>query len=175
MSSNPQKPLAELSQQSPEIIARRGALKKLLTGAGVVAGTRALPDTWVRPSISSVVLPSHAQATTFTCVPGTVADVIVEAEGFDYAVQSPVFDAPDGTSVTVEVFLELSGDGNGEVAEGPAEGNQNDPLEYTRVIENGTINEVDGFFEFDGEVTGLNIRYSINGVDACIFEQDVVP
>lgn len=39
---------------------RRGALKKLLAGGGVVVGSSALPSEWTKPVIESIVLPAHA-------------------------------------------------------------------------------------------------------------------
>lgn len=44
--------------------AKRKHIKKLALGTGAVAtGLSMLPDTWIKPVINSVILPSHAQTT----------------------------------------------------------------------------------------------------------------
>jgi len=45
----------------PKDKSRRSALKKLLVGAGVLAGYQVLPKRWATPIIEQVVLPAHAQ------------------------------------------------------------------------------------------------------------------
>ena len=45
---------------------RRAALKCILVSGGLVSGTGALPKSWTRPVIDSVVLPSHAATTDDT-------------------------------------------------------------------------------------------------------------
>lgn len=50
---------------------RRGALKKLLTGGGVIVGTSALPSEWTKPVIESIITPAHAGMSPVTTVPPT--------------------------------------------------------------------------------------------------------
>jgi len=45
----------------PKDKSRRSALKKILVGAGVLAGYQVLPKQWTKPIIEQVVLPAHAQ------------------------------------------------------------------------------------------------------------------
>lgn len=40
---------------------RRSALKKMLVGTGVAAGTVALPSEWTKPLVDRVLVPTHAQ------------------------------------------------------------------------------------------------------------------
>lgn len=81
---------------------KRTTLKTLLGGAGVVAGSQALPEKWIKPVVSTILLPVHAgvspdeqclitgfeafQSDTF------VADVEVE------------FEAPEGSAWLVSFF-----------------------------------------------------------------------
>ena len=41
--------------------ARRRLLKSAAVGGGIVAGSRALPDSWTKPVMGSVMTPAHAQ------------------------------------------------------------------------------------------------------------------
>lgn len=50
---------------------RRGALKKLLAGGGVIVGASALPSEWTKPVIESVTLPAHAGTSPITTVEAT--------------------------------------------------------------------------------------------------------
>lgn len=42
---------------------RRDAIRKLLIAGGMVSGAGALPESWTKPVIESIVLPAHAQGT----------------------------------------------------------------------------------------------------------------
>jgi len=46
------------------MVDRRKLIKQLSLGGGVVTLTK-LPTVWIRPEVSSVVLPAHAQTTTY--------------------------------------------------------------------------------------------------------------
>ena len=48
-----------------KISTRRATLKRLLTGTGSVLAVKAAPDEWIKPMVESVVLPSHAQTSSF--------------------------------------------------------------------------------------------------------------
>jgi hypothetical protein len=50
---------------------RRGALKKLLAGGGVIVGGSALPSEWTKPVIESVITPAHAGMSSVTTVAPT--------------------------------------------------------------------------------------------------------
>lgn len=39
---------------------RRKVIKKIVTGAGVLAGYSVLPDKWIRPIVGQIILPAHA-------------------------------------------------------------------------------------------------------------------
>ena len=52
---------------APVQAGRRTALNKLLAGAGLAAGSQALPGSWIKPAISTAVLPAHAEASLGTC------------------------------------------------------------------------------------------------------------
>jgi hypothetical protein len=54
---------------------RRGALKKLLTGGGVIVGTSALPSEWIKPVIESITVPAHAGVSPSTTVAATSTEV----------------------------------------------------------------------------------------------------
>ena len=141
---------------------RRKLLKSLCAGAGAVAGGQALPEQWRKPSVSSVVLPSHARATGFSCVVGG-SDVTADDGTLEYSLESPEFDAPDGTTVLIEAVVENSTN-EVETSEGIEE--------YTRVIENGTISEVDGTLTYEGIVSEFEVEFQIEGGGTCQFEVD---
>jgi len=42
---------------------RRDAIRKLLIAGGMVSGAGALPESWTKPVIESIVIPAHAQGT----------------------------------------------------------------------------------------------------------------
>ena len=42
---------------------RRAALKKLATGTGALGAASALPKTWTKPVVDSIILPAHAATT----------------------------------------------------------------------------------------------------------------
>lgn len=80
---------------------RRGAMKKIAVGVGVLAGCSVLPDKWTRPIIGQIVLPAHAATSgsalhdpcTVELLGGdnTTASVIIKVTGF---VTPPVANVP---------------------------------------------------------------------------------
>lgn len=54
------------SAGAPELERRRRALRGILMGGGVLAGSQAVPGKWMTPVIDSVLLPAHAQASMVT-------------------------------------------------------------------------------------------------------------
>lgn len=44
----------------PEGQDRRKVIKKIVAGAGVLAGYSVLPDKWIRPIVGQIILPAHA-------------------------------------------------------------------------------------------------------------------
>ena len=66
---------------------RRKVLKTTLAGGAVVT-TSILPDTWKKPSMDSIVLPSHAETTN---------DVLCNANGFPVLI--PASECPPGFEV----------------------------------------------------------------------------
>ena len=49
------------SKSNQTSAARRRLLKSAAVGGGIVAGSRALPDSWTKPIMASVMTPAHAQ------------------------------------------------------------------------------------------------------------------
>ena len=62
------------NQSSKQGEGRRGALKKLLAGGGVVVGSSALPSEWTKPVIESIVLPAHAGMSGLPTLPPAVTE-----------------------------------------------------------------------------------------------------
>jgi len=54
---------------------RRAALKKILVGGGIAAGSAMLPERWTRPVVDAIIAPAHAQGSPmepfFTSTAGT--------------------------------------------------------------------------------------------------------
>lgn len=50
---------------------RRNLLKTIMAGSGAVVAAKSLPESWTKPVVDSVILPSHAQ--TSPCTPCLVA------------------------------------------------------------------------------------------------------
>lgn len=55
--------IAERIEEESKPGSRRDLLKGLAGGAAIYAGQEVLPDSWTKPLIESVVLPSHASMT----------------------------------------------------------------------------------------------------------------
>lgn len=51
------------SDKKIQSVKRRGALKSIGGSAAAVAAAQNLPDTWKKPMVDSIVLPSHAVTT----------------------------------------------------------------------------------------------------------------
>ncbi len=75
---------------------RRTILKSLAASSAAVAGQEVLPEDWKKPLIDTVVLPTHAQATTDDDNDGG------SDTSSDDASDSQVFDDDDGTSANDE-------------------------------------------------------------------------
>jgi len=50
----------ECVTDAPENRDRRKIVKKIATGAGLLAGYSVLPDTWIKPLVGQITLPAHA-------------------------------------------------------------------------------------------------------------------
>ncbi len=59
----PANPSGEASPENPQSH-RRGALRKLLAGGGLVIGAESIPGAWKKPVVETVILPAHAQTTS---------------------------------------------------------------------------------------------------------------
>ena len=56
------------SNSTPISQTRRSALKKMLVGTGVAAGTALLPERWAKPIVDKVLVPAHAQTScNYSC------------------------------------------------------------------------------------------------------------
>jgi len=72
-------------QNLPENQARRKTIKKLVVGAGALAGYSMLPEKWTKPVVEQIILPAHAQTSgvtlinplTLTLLSGTQGSTIV--------------------------------------------------------------------------------------------------
>ena len=84
---------------------RRAAVKKLMAGAGVVAGGHALTDNWIRPVISTAMIPVHAGT---SCIPD-VSIGEVEVEG-DVVCVEVVNDSPIGFEATLDAVNSFDGE-----------------------------------------------------------------
>ena len=88
---------------------RRAALKNIAAGAGVIAGSQALPERWLKPVVSSIVMPVHAQTSPSSAFEGcqiSEGSLVRNAEGtfsetrYSFEVQT---EATDGTTVDLIV------------------------------------------------------------------------
>jgi hypothetical protein len=145
---------------------RRDALKVILGGAGIAAGSRALPEEWVRPVISSIILPSHAQLTTPSlqeCSLGldlssVLSSLEVELETGEGGADVVFFgeiegdlgtEASDDTPVLITVDSEAN----------PGEANP-PPVQFTREV-GEAFTELDGNFQVFG-VFGSELEISFD-------------
>ncbi|MCI5126472.1 MAG: hypothetical protein D3925_18840, partial [Candidatus Electrothrix sp. AR5] len=55
-------------QDLPDNQARRKTIKKLVIGAGALAGYSMLPEKWTKPVVEQIILPAHAQTSGITLV-----------------------------------------------------------------------------------------------------------
>lgn len=71
---------------------RRRLLKTLVAGGGVLAAGKSLPETWTKPMVEAIVLPSHAQTSPqfLSCRVATVSSLNTEE------VANPLIDEPLG-------------------------------------------------------------------------------
>lgn len=76
---------------------RRAVLKKLLAGAGVMAGCSALPERWISPIVGQFVLPAHAQTS------GSVIVEIGELEVAD-SIEDLVSTTAEAASTSTEEY-----------------------------------------------------------------------
>ncbi len=92
---------------APNVHDRRKVVKKLLTGAGFIAGCAVLPDTWIRPVVGQFTLPAHAATSG-------VLDAIdsVTVGDLETAAEAAVADTASGEYNTSEVYSLSSISGN---------------------------------------------------------------
>ena len=95
--------------------ARRKHLKNLMVGGSAVAAGQSLPDNWIRPTISTAVLPVHAGTTT----PGTTnlcpssssfafsAEGLNDSEQINVSLEFQALNVPAGSEVVVVYDSEL--------------------------------------------------------------------
>jgi len=88
---------------------RRAALRNIASGAGVIAGSQALPERWLKPVVSSIVMPVHAQTSPSAAFEGcqiSEGSLARNVEGdlsettYSFEVQT---EASDGTTVDLIV------------------------------------------------------------------------
>lgn len=139
---------------------RRDALKVILGGAGIAAGSRALPEEWVRPVISSIILPSHAQLTTPSlqeCNPGLDFELEVESETGVEGAGSVSFqiegDLGTEASDDTPVLITVDSEANPGEADPP-------PVQFTREV-GEAFTELDGNFQVFG-VFGSELEISFD-------------
>ena len=99
---------------------RRTLIKKILGGAGVFAGSQALPDNWIKPAISTALIPAHGNISD--CVVNTtffVAEGQVSSEAINVSLEFSTTGVPEGASVfvayTSENGLQMPNEGNSYV------------------------------------------------------------
>ena len=140
---------------------RRDALKVILGGAGIAAGSRALPEEWVRPVISSIILPSHAQLTTPS---PQECSLDLDLSFLEVELETGV----EGADI---VFFEIEGDLGTEASDdtpvlitvdseaNPGEANP-PPVQFTREV-GEAFTELDGNFQVFG-VFGSELEISFD-------------
>ncbi len=100
------------AQNLPKNQARRKTIKKLVIGAGALAGYSMLPEQWTKPVIEQIILPAHAQTSgltlinplTLTLLSGSQASAIVSVR-----VAGAVFPARQNQAVLLRVQGALGG------------------------------------------------------------------
>lgn len=123
--------------------ARRTLLKKAAASSGVVATAAALPNTWVKPVLNSVITPAHAQTSAPTVgvfsSTGLQASIPLTSEGPQYALLDLFFPAAHANTNVGESIC-----GSGMIAP------FNTFTLFIRVNANLSVDfAVDGGFEFD--------------------------
>ena len=129
---------------------RRKAIKGILGGAGAVAGSQALSEGWVKPVVSTAVMPAHAMVSA-----NVITEVSARFEGSDdsgfetnYEIETDFTGIPDGT---YEVFLNVDSiTGSGFVTDS----NTEDGSEVE--IEDGSVSSSE--FEFGGAAELANVE-----------------
>jgi hypothetical protein len=84
---------------STKLITRRTLLKGVVAGIGSIAAASFLPEKWVKPVVSSGVLPVHAQASGEVTVTGTVNSRNPDSQNFP----PPYSYSPMWSGITVSV------------------------------------------------------------------------
>ncbi len=148
---------------------RRAAVKKIIGGAGLVAGSQALPEGWVRPVISTAVIPAHAAMSV--CVDIAMA-AFGEAEFsgvenliLNFTTQDPEFEG----SFEIDFETEDAGgldlnSADGVIEDGVAE-LQNFDVNFTNEALNRELNAI---IEVVGDVESGDVQF------ICLAETSVI-
>ncbi len=115
---------------------RRKLLKSIATGSGAVVAGKSLPESWIKPVIDTVLLPAHAQASSFSCFAGSITSTTDETEGV-----AILFDG----ETTCSLIL----------VEGPDGGDSGNPDEML-LFDNDLVDDGDEEFDLDGPIYGAN-------------------
>jgi len=120
---------------------RRRALKTL--GVGALLGTQAAPEQWMKPVVSSIIMPAHAQTS-----PGQVPDyeiniqeVFAGVDGGGIFFGGEISTEAPTSQVTASVIIETSG---------IVEGESGDPLVFPLDSEGND----EGFYFFETSIEG---------------------
>jgi len=99
----------------PKDRGRRTALKKLLIGAGVLAGYQVLPKQWTKPLVEQVVLPAHAQTSGFSLTDPCESVTLVSGnqDSIDVIINVEGYITPATANVTINIAATVTG-GTGE-------------------------------------------------------------
>jgi len=109
----------------PSNLSRRELLKVLAAGGGALAAAAFLPGKWVRPLVSSGVLPAHAQSTTEPPIIFSLAvyDIQTRQAGPNGAQYSAHFSFSDPLgAVSTAALLYASVDACGQIINGSSIG-----------------------------------------------------
>lgn len=148
---------ASKTNDSSPANSRRTALKGIATGAGMIAGSQTLPDRWLKPVVSSIVMPAHAQtspSSTFESCQISEGSFVRNAEGdfdemsYSFEVQT---EAPDGTGV--DIIVRDPGTDPFNSQEG---GDESSDFVHSTTVDGGGVS-ISGLIETNTEATPIDV------------------
>jgi hypothetical protein len=105
-------------QNLPDNQARRKTIKKLVIGAGALAGYSMLPEKWTKPVIEQIILPAHAQTSGITLI-NPLTLTLLSGTQSSATVSIRVSGAVRPPTANLAVFLQVVGALGGNTVSSP--------------------------------------------------------
>ena len=130
---------------------RRRLIKSLAGGSGAVAFAKLLPDQWIRPVMSTVITPAHAELTPCTSPNEVVFDSLEVEEGNSAEIQLESSESEadfEASGLPYEaVFTSTGGESIGE----------------SITVEGTLVEGLNSLGPNFGEVTSFNVTLEVDG------------